>query len=337
MSAKVNTARQIASVFTRMKPYQFTGELRRCELCDGSDHDVVGRRDRYGNPLRTVLCRGCGLVFTNPMPTEEEVARFYRWHYRSHYHGSSAPTRKAILKAQHGADSRFRALEPWLRPGMKILDVGSSSGEFIHVLRRHGFDATGVEPNEAFADYARNRYEVPVLVGGWQDVDVPAGSVDLIVSNHVLEHLRHPLAALRVMKTWLADGGQIHLSVPNIENSRTPFSRFHFAHLHNFNPASLRMMALKAGFEVGTGLEGTGLIMRKGSVAPEEWFVFPDNSERLAWFFKTHTNLRHFLSLTPYRRFLSRMRRLGGYTARAAFSRKDTWEQGPEIRQVDRE
>ncbi len=311
---------EFASVFSRMVPYRFRGEMRACELCGGTDHEVVGWRDRYFSPLRTVLCRRCGLVFTNPMPTEDEVDAFYRLHYRKHYHNAYEPTAKAIYKASRGAEGRFRALLPHLPPGGRVVDVGASSGDFVNILRREGFDAVGVEPNAAFVAYARAHYGVTMLEGGWQDVEIAPGSVDVVTTHHAVEHFRHPLAALRRMRSWLKPGGLLQVAVPNVENpERTPYGRFHFAHLHNFNHATLVMMAARAGFDLAVPADDreTGLVFRLAAEdeAPER--LFPGNYARLSRYFATHTNRRYFLSGKPYRRWVRRMARLGSVLVKA--------------------
>jgi len=53
-----------------------------CNLCGDVDVEEVGSRDRDGRPLRTTICRRCGLVWSNPRPGEEEVRRYYSREYR---------------------------------------------------------------------------------------------------------------------------------------------------------------------------------------------------------------------------------------------------------------
>lgn len=313
--------RDILSTFTRMVPYRFSGEFAVCELCGGRESEVVGRRDRYGNRLRTVLCSGCGLVFTNPMPTAAEADSFYARHYRNHYHGALRPRRKALLKARRGAVARCRGLIPLLEEGDRVIDVGAGTGDFVHELQLKGVRAEGIEPNARFADYASQTYGVPIHVGGWQDISIAPRSVDVVTAHHVLEHFRHPLAALRAMREWLKPGGILLLAVPNVESPhRTPYGRFHFAHLYNFNHASLVMMARKAGFLLDpTSGTSTELVLRNPETPPAEWMVFPDNYERLRHYFSHYTNRRYFLSATPYRRWIARMLRLGRIMAEAQF------------------
>lgn len=304
----------VISTFTRMVPYRFTGEMRACELCGGADHEVVGRRDRYGHALRTVLCRGCGLVFTNPMPTPAELDQYYRIYYRKHYQNAFQPTKKHVIKSTKGARNRCRDLRPLLGPGTVAVDVGAGGGEFVHELQSQGVDAVGIEPNQGFATYARQRYGVRILIAGWQDADIAPDSVDVITANHVLEHFHDPLAAMERFRSWLKVGGRLFVSVPEIENpERTPYGRFHFAHLYNFNHASLVMMALKAGFDVKPDFANpsTTLVFDKLEKPVAEWMRFPGNYAQLSRFFRTYTNRRYFLSWTPYHRWFRRMFRLG--------------------------
>lgn len=314
----------IVSTFTRMRAYSFTGKTVPCNICGSVDHDVVGRRDRYGHRLTNVLCRKCGLVFVNPMPTEAEIASFYHNTYRKAYHNAYTPRKKAIMRANRGAYLRHVHIEPVLRANDRILDVGAGGGEFVHYMRERDFDAHGIEPNEGFVDYARRTYDVPVQLAMWETAELEEQSFDVITINHVLEHFRDPHAALRRFHSWLRPGGRIFISVPSIANSnRTPYARFHFGHLHNFTYETLDMMALRAGFtqSEATPEISTALIFDKAEPT-EDWQLFPDHYAEMRKFFDTYTNRRYFISATPYIRWVQRMTRLGGDMAKAAVTRK---------------
>lgn len=314
----------LVSTFTRMVPYRFSGEIVPCPLCGATDHEVVGRRDRYGHRLRTVLCRTCGLVFTNPMPTEAEVALYYRRSYREHYHNAATPRKKTLLRGIKGARSRYAYLAPILREGARVLDVGAGAGEFVVHLRSKGVDAIGIEPNEGFAQYVQSQYGVPIINSGWEDADIAEASADVVTAHHVLDHFRDPLAALRRFSSWLKPNGCLYASVRDVHMAeRTPYARFHFAHLYNFNHASLLMMALRAGLAVEPrfGGDSTTLVFRKLAAPPAQWLVFPENYALLSRFFREHTNAKYFLTLTCYTRWVRRMSRLGGNMLTAPFAR----------------
>ncbi|HUK11188.1 MAG TPA: class I SAM-dependent methyltransferase [Stellaceae bacterium] len=313
----------LSSIFTRMAPYSFTGEQVSCALCGGDGHEIVGKRDRYGHRLTTVLCRGCGLVFTNPMPTQDEIDLYYRRHYRRHYHNAGAPRKKALRRAADGARARRALLYRMLVPDCRVLDVGSAEGAFVGLLHREAIDAVGIEPNEGFADAARRRFGARFITTGWEHADFAAESFDLITAHHVLEHFRDPIGALSRFRSWLKPDGRLYISVPDSPNPmRTPYARFHFAHLYNFNHQSLVMAARKAGFEIepSFAVHSTTLLFRKLALPPTDWLLFPDNYSTLTRFFREHTNLKYFLSSRPYGRWVRRMARLGRGMIEAQFA-----------------
>ena len=316
--------RDVISTFTRMKRYKFIGESNPCDLCGSVDRDVVGRRDRYGNPLQTCLCRNCGLVFTSPMPTDMEVDNFYRRFYRKSYHNAYKPTAKALLRAERGAASRFEAVRPVLKRGARVLDVGSASGNFVRFMTDQGYETIGIEPNQAFAEYSRYEFGINVQATIWQEAEIKNGSIDVITANHVIEHFRSPVAALQTFHLWLKPGGAVYISVPNIYNpDRTPYGRFHFAHIYNFTRETLIMLALKAGFEMSEDHpgDGTNILFLRRDVPVKNWQIYPDAYTNLKAYFETYTNKRYFFSSKPYQRWVRRMRKLGGDMIKARTDR----------------
>lgn len=255
-------------------PYPYRGERRACNLCGQLSATLLCRYDRRLKPLTTVRCDDCGLIRTDPMPSEEELARYYASAYRLDYQMARrrTPPKFHLRRSAAEAATRFALLSGLLRPRSRVLDLGSGSGEFLALVKQAGHDATGIEPGEDFARHAVARYGVRIEVASWRDADLPAGPFDLISAQHVLEHLRDPVDALRRMALWLADDGAIHVEVPNAEAQRPdPLQQFHFAHIHHFTPATLRLAAARAGLTLHPAVAplGTTMIFRKAKTATE--------------------------------------------------------------------
>lgn len=277
-----------------------------CPLCDGTDAVLAGDRDRDGQALRVVACRGCGLVWNDPRPTAEELAAYYRKEYRQDYKGTVEPKPKHTFRAARVAVDRIREVRRHLKPGATVLDLGAGGGEVVYVLRRLGFDARGIEPNEGYARFARERLGQPVETGIWQEAAIPARSLDAVTLFHVLEHLDDPVGVLTLVRGWLRPGGLLWIEVPNIAaRCIAPAHRFHRAHLFGFSPGSLAGIARRAGFDVvetGASADGGNVtaVLHRTETPVAGTFRNASNAESVLGVLQDHTALRHLLSTAPY-------------------------------------
>ena len=62
-----------------------------CKICNESDVQIVSLVDRRNKPLCTVICTGCGLVRTDPVPTKTDLDLYYAQHYRADYKKTLRP------------------------------------------------------------------------------------------------------------------------------------------------------------------------------------------------------------------------------------------------------
>jgi SAM-dependent methyltransferase len=284
-----------------------------CNLCGSVDVEVIGTRDRDAHPLRTTICRMCGLVWSNPRPGPDDVRRYYSREYRLDYKGHSTPSLRHIARSGRGALNRYRALAPFLKRGARILDAGAGGGEVVYVLRKLGFDASGLEPDEEYARHARETLDVPVATGFVQDATFPPGSFDVVTMYHALEHVEDPAAILSRLRSWMADEGVLLIEVPNIEAlCISPTHRFHFAHFYNFSRAALEALGRKAGFEpvqTTTSSDGGNLMsVLRAAAAPHAAAADAGNYARVASIVKGHTAFKYYCSPWPYAGPLNRLR-----------------------------
>jgi 2-polyprenyl-3-methyl-5-hydroxy-6-metoxy-1,4-benzoquinol methylase len=112
-----------------------------------------------------------------------------------------------------------------LRPGQRVLEVGSGLGLTSAVLAAAGVDVTSIEPGGlGFEDYERTNLVIRELLG----VDHPhhpigvdeleehqLGLFDLIFSNNVLEHVPDVERALTALDASLAVGAEMVHGCPN--------------------------------------------------------------------------------------------------------------------------
>lgn len=153
------------------------------------------------------------------------------------------------------------------RAARSALDVGCARGGFDQSLRAAlGPEARiiGIEANATAADVARRDSEFDDVLTGYfpQVLDVGVDTFELICFNDVLEHLVDPWDVLRSTHRFLAPGGMVLASIPNIQYAPVVWDlvrgRFTYTeagildrtHLRFFTRRSMVEMFEASGFRV---------------------------------------------------------------------------------------
>ena len=104
--------------------------------------------------------------------------------------------------------------------GSSVLEFGCATGYMTEVLvKRRGSRVTGIELDPDAATQASAHCE-RVIVGDAETLDLAAElgdeRFDAVLFADVLEHLRDPAALLRRVRPFVAEGGVVVASIPNI-------------------------------------------------------------------------------------------------------------------------
>ena len=102
-------------------------------------------------------------------------------------------------------------------PPAKVLELGCAHGGSVAILNWAGFDATGLELSPWVVDYAKKTFNIPMLLGPLEDLELPAATFDVVVLYDVLEHLADPLTTMRVAASLLKKDGLFIVQTPNYE------------------------------------------------------------------------------------------------------------------------
>jgi len=101
-----------------------------------------------------------------------------------------------------------------------VLDVGCGRGRLGGAIRKLGFGVTGIERHGDALQMARQRLD-EVLAADLADEEAVAAALggrrfDVMLFADVLEHVADPLRVLRRYRRFLAPGGRVVISLPNI-------------------------------------------------------------------------------------------------------------------------
>lgn len=221
-----------------------------CDLCGGASFQTIGEFDRNGNRLQTVVCRDCGLVSHASIPSDQELAEYYRYRYRQEYNNEYTPSAFRFLREWKRGRRRFERLEPFLNPSDAVFEVGAGMGCNLKHFELAGFDVSGIEPGDGFRHFACEQLHMKID-GRILDELPQMARYDFVLLVHVLEHFTSPTRALRHIRGILNPGGRLYVEVPNLEAPHAaPGKLFHYAHIYNFTRTALGTVARATGFTV---------------------------------------------------------------------------------------
>jgi len=268
-----------------------TRTIEHCPQCGSTGRRVYDdMTDRlFGAPgvwgFRRCAAHNCQLVWLDPAPIKDDIHLAYQRYYTHSFPPPSAqiinkkkawqgyrslvfgneqfpatPLEKLMGVCFFLLPNRKAALEYPIRQlaGMRIgraLEIGCGAGDLLVQMKEIGWQTVGIDFDPA-AIAAANQRGLDVRVGDLDAQAFPDESFDVVLMNHVLEHLPEPQYSMREIRRILRPGGRLIAVTPNFDS----WGSSHFGknwrglepprHLHLFNRQSATLLAQIAGFTV---------------------------------------------------------------------------------------
>ena len=137
-------------------------------------------------------------------------------------------------------------------PGHRLLEIGVSSGSFLQTAQSNGFIVIGCNLSQAICENVTSTHGVTMHCGPLSDLH-GENRFDVVVMNHVLEHVNDPVKFLSDVRRLLVPGGMAHIAVPNVacwEATLPGWTGYEPYHLSYFTPVTLRKTISVGGLAI---------------------------------------------------------------------------------------
>ena len=227
-----------------------------CPVCGCATQpagEAVGRRT--GRTFHLQRCMVCGFLFVND-PWTDYAAIYDDAYYRGE--GSDplvdyarefdAPRKSVRYYEWRGLE---RIARHFLPQGGKWLDFGCGTGGLVRFAKASGrYDVMGYDSG-SWADKARQA-GLPILCES--ELDAHAGTFDFVTAIEVLEHLVHPVGALKRMRALLKPGGTLFFTTGTTEAAPADLKKWSYLqpeiHVSYFNHPSMKVALERSQFRL---------------------------------------------------------------------------------------
>ena len=234
-----------------------------CGADKSQDFELI-TKDRYGIPLRMVICKECALIRANPRLTAESFKSFYNDEYRHIFLVYSEQGRIPIKNDEEHEHARYllqenkgKALVDICYREMvdlpeTVIDFGCHFGGQLAVLKEQGVkNLYGVDIDKSARKGAKERTGIDCYAT-LDELIAKGVKANLIIMQDIIEHLTDLRETLDKISQLLAKDGILYVWTPGLfsgASSSAAANLFQIAHTYQFCSMTLDYVMSQMGWE----------------------------------------------------------------------------------------
>lgn len=267
----------------------FESMVVNCPVCKTETRDIKWEYKRW----KIYACSHCDLEFAWPFISgdlefykEFETYKKLRLDIEArNFHPGSKPIAKAIANTIKKCAIKSKKI--------RVLDYGCGSGYFASLCKRSGCDVLCVDFNPEMVKIAKECFGLHAYVKSAEALIQEHAEFDVILLNHILEHVDAPVEFLRKFSHLLNHGGLIFISLPNrnyvrerekLRNGQMFLDHYPPHHIGFWSTKSLAHALDAAGFEVVSCQAQTYPVKELAEISLRtrfHWHIMPSGIARL--------------------------------------------------------
>jgi len=211
-----------------------------CIVCSNKQLKQLNRYKR----AFLVECEGCGMVFSQKIPSNEELTKIYTNYPRF----TSLPL--LTVKRYNELLDKMEAY----RITNNLLDLGCSNGLFLECAKQRGWNVFGTEYAQESIDYCATR-NIKVFKSNQLPDDFFKLSFDVVTSFEVIEHINNPNEDMALVNKVIRKGGAFYFTTPNFNSISRIILKEKWnvidypEHLSYYTPSTIHFLLTNNGYK----------------------------------------------------------------------------------------
>ncbi|MEQ8323865.1 MAG: class I SAM-dependent methyltransferase [Vicingaceae bacterium] len=215
-------------------------ELGHCPSCLSVRILVMPRYSRH----HLYKCRSCTLVFSNRIPSNQDLLAHYEDYGRDDFQSPVTVRRYHEIIGEFEKYSAQR----------NLLDVGCGVGFFLEVSTERGWKSQGTEISDRAIEVCKSK-GIATYQGEIGQIDFKENRYSVISAFEVIEHVQFTSKFINDIRLILQKGGLLYLTTPNFNSLNRRFLNEKWnvlsypEHLVYFTKKSIHNLLISNGFE----------------------------------------------------------------------------------------
>ncbi|MEO6833288.1 MAG: class I SAM-dependent methyltransferase [Chitinophagaceae bacterium] len=185
--------------------------MAHCLFCESSNikKAVIPRSTVFnGKTFNYSRCGSCGLVFIDPLPAQEDLAKMYGADYHEEFYFQDTVPDFSYL---NDAFSKYKSAGT-------LLDFGCGDGSFMAYFQQQGIKGTGVEFADTLVEKLQEKFPQSDFLSD-ESFRGHTKKYNFIHLGDVLEHLETPIDFVRKLTNNLDPGTGVFILEGPLENN----------------------------------------------------------------------------------------------------------------------
>ena len=187
--------------------------MNNCTICKSEETRELLKWNKY-----TInKCNNCQLIFTTPLPSDNELNKFYQSFMFKKPENDEIRKRTKKRKKELKKLFNFSDISE-THLNKRFLDFGGGTGIAYNSISELGFDAYYHDPDNEAVKFTADKFGL-TPEKTINDINKCNIKFDYILSDNVIEHVRSPYDFVKNLLNKLENGGTLVIKTPHASNT----------------------------------------------------------------------------------------------------------------------